>query len=152
MRYRLEIRKDRNNKAKRIVFSMYSIYPRSFGPFIGVIDTGSPRTVLSLADAERLNIPFNNLKSTDPISGYGRGKIPTLKIEKFSVNVKSQDNKLKNLKFPINVVDLPTLKKYGNDTVINTYRIPTLIGLDFLELNNLSIFIDIKNNIAYLED
>jgi len=150
MRYKLEIRSSQNSK--RIFLPILSTYPKCFGKLEGVIDTGSPRTVLSAADACRLNIPFKNLSSTDPIRGYGKGGCPALKINKFSIRIKSEDDSSKLLEFPIDVVDFPTLNKLDEKTKAHSFTMPTLLGLDFLEINKLSLFIDCKNNIAFLED
>lgn len=97
-------------------------------------------------------MPLSNFPSTKPIRGFGRGGTPALSLEDFQITLHSAENSRKNLKFPIILVDVPTLRKFGEDALNNALTIPTLIGLDFLEMNNMKLFIDIKNDIAYLED
>ena len=150
MRFELEIRNIQGSK--RIILSFLSIYPRSFGRVQAIIDTGSPITILSAADAQRLNIPFKNFQSSSPIKGFGRGGTPTLSIDNFQISLRSFDNKRKSLEFPITVVDVPILRKFGEDVLNQAFTIPTIIGLDFLEANKFKLFIDVNNNTAHLEE
>ena len=150
MKYKIEIRS--SQKSKRLFLPMLSMYPHCFGQLEAIIDTGSPRTVLSAADACRLKIPFKNFQSTDPIRGYGKGGCPALKINKFLARIKSLDSKSKKLEFPITVIDFPTLNKLDAKTKNNAFKMPTIIGLDFLEFNKLSLFVDVKRGVAFLED
>mgnify|MGYP000748936801 FL=1 len=49
------------------------------------------------------------------------------------------------------VVDVPRIRKESQEALNNAATIPTLIGLDFLENNNLDLFISTNKNTAYLE-
>jgi len=150
MRFDLQVRNMQGSK--RIILPFLCTYPRSFGHIEAVIDTGASQTILSARDALRLNIPFKNFSSTKPIKGFGKGNTPALSIKNFQLTLHSVDNKRKNLKFPVVVIDVPTLHKHGKNALDNALTLPTLIGLDFLELNGLTFFIDLKNNVAYLEE
>lgn len=150
MRFKLEVRNIQG--AKRIILPFLSTYPRSFGRVEGVIDTGAPITILSASDALRLKIPFHNLSSTKPIKGFGKGGTPALSLDNFQINLHSTENERKVFEFPIVVIDIPTLRKFGQDALNNSLTLPTLIGVDFLESNKLRLFIDVVNNSAYLED
>lgn len=150
MKFNLEIRNIQGSK--RIILRFLCTYPRSFGHVDAIMDTGAPITILSANDALRLKMPFNNLSGTKPIKGFGRGGTPALSLQNFQLTLHSTENERKNLKFPIVLVDVPTLRKFGEEALSNALTIPTLMGLDFLETNNLKLFINIKNNTAYLED
>lgn len=129
-----------------------STYPRSFGHVEAVVDTGAPTTILSASDALRLKIPFHNLSSTKPIRGFGRGGTPALSLENFQISLHSTENQRKVLIFPIVIVDVPTLRKFGEDALNNALTLPTLIGIDFLESNKLKLFVDVSSNLAYSEE
>ena len=70
-------------EAERLLFNIGSMYPHSFGGIICVVDTGSPRTIISARDVSRLNIPVSNLEMANPICGFGRGSVPCRKLKKF---------------------------------------------------------------------
>lgn len=149
MRFNLDIRNIQG--ARRIVLPILSTYPRSFGRIEAVIDTGAPKTILSAGDAIRLNIPFTNFESTTPLTGLGKGRTPVLSVNKFTFSLRDSDGKPDNLSMPILVADVPRIRKEGQEKLNNAARIPTLIGMDFLENNNLDLFISVNKNIAYLE-
>jgi len=149
MRFNLEIRSIQ--EAKRIILPMVSTYPRSFGRIESVIDTGAPKTILSAGDAIRLNIPFTKFESATPLTGLGKGRTPVLLISNFTFSLKNSEGKLNNFSMPVLVADIPRIKNEGQEKLDNAARIPTLIGMDFLENNDLDLFVSIKKNTAYLE-
>ncbi len=149
MRFNLEVRNIQGTK--RIILPLLSTYPRSFGHLEAVIDTGAPKTILSAGDAIRLNIPFNNFESTTPLIGLGKGRTPVLLINKFSFSLKDSEGKPNRLSMPVLVVDVPRIRKEGLEKLNNATRIPTLIGIDFLQHNDFSLFVDVNKDVAYLE-
>jgi len=149
MRFNLEIRKI--DGSIRIILPLFSRQPRSFGRIESVIDTGAPKTILSAGDAIRLNIPFTNFESATPLTGLGKGKTPVLLIKDFTFSLHNSDEKLSNLSMPILIADVPRIRNEGQEKLNNATRIPTLIGMDFLENNNFDLFIGLNKNIAYLE-
>ena len=185
MRFNLEIRNIQNSK--RIILPLFSRQARSFGRIEAIIDTGSPRTILSAGDALRLNIPFTNFESSTPLAGLGKGKTPVLLINKksqsqqavgyslslqlettrkdhsklwgikpnwsnkFTFSLRDSEEKTNNFTMPLLVADVPRIKKEGQDKLNNAARIPTLIGMDFLELNSFDLFVSLNKNYAYLE-
>lgn len=150
MRFDLQIRSIQSSR--RIILPLISTYPRSFGHLEVVIDTGAPKTILSAGDAIRLNVPFSKFQSTAPLIGLGRGTTPVLLINNFPFSLHSNEEESKKFSMPILVVDVPKIRNMSKDFLNNATRIPTLIGIDFLEHTKLKLFIDIKNNIAHLED
>ncbi len=149
MRFNLEIRNLQG--AIRIVLPIFSRQPRSFGRIEAVIDTGSPKTIISAGDAIKLNIPFTNLESTIPLTGLGKGRTPMLIMNKFMFSIRDSDGNPNNFEKPFLVADVPKLRKEGQEKLNNATRIPTLIGMDFLEFNGFDLFVSVNKNIAYLE-
>ncbi|MDO8509246.1 MAG: hypothetical protein Q7S27_06220 [Nanoarchaeota archaeon] len=149
MRFNLEIRDMQGSK--RVILPLLSTYPRSFGRIEAIIDTGAPKTILSAGDAIRLNIPFTNFESAAPLMGLGKGKTPVLLINKFTFSLKDIENKPQNFTMQILVADVPRIRNEGQDKLNNAARIPTLIGMDFLEINGFDLFVSINKKIAYLE-
>lgn len=119
---------------------------------MAIIDTGSPKTIISAKDVYILKLPVNNFNSTIPIRGFGRGVIPAKEIEKFDFIIKSRDGQLKCVEMPVNIIDTCELNKQPRDIQEHAYKIESVIGLDFLRNLNLKLVIDIKNNEAYLEE
>ena len=52
---------------------------------------------------------------------------------------------------PLLVADVPRIRKEGQEKLNNATRIPTLIGMDFLELNGFDLFVSVNKDLAYLE-
>ena len=149
MRFNLDIRNI--GGSMRIILPIFSRQPRSFGRIEAVIDTGSPKTIISAGDAIKLNIPFTNLQSTTPLTGLGKGRTPMLLINKFTFSIRESDGKPSNFDMQILVADVPRIRNEGQEKLNNAARIPTLVGMDFLELNNFDLFVSLNKNIAYLE-
>lgn len=149
MKFNLEVRNIQGTK--RIILPLISTYPRSFGHLESVIDTGAPKTILSAGDAIRLNIPFKNFDSATPLIGLGKGRTPVLLINKFSFSLRDSEGKPNKFSMSILVADVPRIRKEGQEKLNNATRIPTLIGIDFLQHNNFSLFVDVNKDVAYLE-
>jgi len=149
MRFELQIRNIQG--AKRVILPFLCTYPRSFGRVEAVIDTGAPQTILSAKDAIRLNMPFKSFPSAKPIRGFGKGNTPALSIKNFQISLHSIENQRASFKFPIVAIDVPTLYKRGKGALDSALTLPSLIGLDFLDVNELQLFVDLNNNEAYLE-
>lgn len=150
MKYPIHIREIQG--AKRLVLPILSRQPRSFGSFEAIIDTGSPRTVLGAGDAIKISIPFNNYPVDRALSGFGKGNVPTKKIEKFQIVIRSTEGDSKTLLTPIIVPDVPSLRNGDRNTFNHALTLPSLIGIDFLEINKLKLFVDIDKDCAFLED
>lgn len=150
MKYPIQIRELQG--AKRLVLPVRSRLHRCFGNFEAIIDTGSPRNVISAGDAIRLRIPFNNLNSSSPLSGLGKGNISTVEIHKFPFAIMSHDDKIKEFVVSTVIPNVPEIRKGDENTFKHSLTLPSLIGIDFLEKNNLKLFVDIVGKQAYLED
>lgn len=150
MKFNLDLVKTEDSE--RILLSLLSRQPRSFGKIIGVIDTGSPKTIISATDAFILKIPINSLESVMPISGFGRGKIPCKILRNFQIAIKSADDKIRTANITVHIVDISALTKLNQEFAAHAYQIPSVIGLDFLRELDLSLNVNMNKNIAYLEE
>ena len=150
MKYPIQIRTIHG--AKRLVIPLISRHPQSFGNFEAFIDTGSPRTIISAVDAEKLSIPFSSLSSSQPIVGFGKGNVPTLAIDKFNLFMRNSEGQTKQLVIPVVIADVSAMRKMDQKILDHARTIPSLIGMDFLERNKFKLFVDIEKNEAYFED
>jgi hypothetical protein len=150
MRFNLELVKTPDSE--RILINLLSRYPRSYGNLVGVLDTGSPRTIISAKDASILKIPIDNLEKVRSISGFGRGAIPCRIIKNFKIALKSDDSHIKLVELPIHVVDISALNSMNQEFALHAYQIPSIIGIDFLKILNLSLNVNFNKDIAYLEE
>lgn len=137
--------------AERLLFNIVSMHPHSFGGIISVVDTGSPRTIISAGAASKLKISATGEKAS-PICGFGRGSIPCRKLDKFEFIIKSPEGKTKSIEMPVYVVDIPALNNLSQEMKLSAYQIDTIIGLDFLISQKMRLIADFKNNTAYFEE
>src|SRR3989338_7934216 len=106
-----------------------------------IIDTGSPRNVLSYSDAKRLGVKLNLLKEGEVIL-IGGGRHQSYMFEGFEV-IFIAENGLK-VKDRIDVRILVSGEN-GED------KIPFILGTDFLREKKYKLFCDLANDIAFLE-
>jgi len=119
--------------------------PRKILNTLFILDTGSPKTILSYFDALRLQIPFNSLSKTEIFSIGGR-KYQGYCFSKLKFVFKSNDEKLIEEEFPVCVIK-PTSEK----EITELSGIQTIIGMDFLKTKKYILFCDMDGKIAYLE-
>ncbi len=135
-------------KPERIVANLLCRVPRSYGHILAVLDTGSPSTIISARDALILRLSTNNLQDSKPISGFGRGQLPSKHFRNFIFFMKSRNGEAKEFKLDVSIADASGLSE---DFRNSAYLLPSIIGLDFLNQFGLKLYVDLKNNTAYLE-
>ncbi len=150
MRFDLEFVKELGNE--RIFVAIGSRYPHSFGFIRALVDTGSPRTIISAQDTQKLNLPISNLNKGEPIKGYGMGVVPTKSITNYPISIKSKDNNLKHFKIPVVCIDLTALRSCNKSLQDSAYQAPSIVGMDFLKFLQLKLVVDFKKNEFYLEE
>jgi len=117
---------------------------RQFLEFI--IDTGSPDSYISEKDALKLHIPTKD----KPSSGYvdfGGSRYKVIKLPEFIFYV-LKENATAELK-----LSLKTLKseKTSPEKIKMSQVAPSILGLDFLKSQKLSLHVFMNENLAYLE-
>lgn len=137
--------------AERLLFNLVSRCPHSFGGVISVVDTGSPRTIISASTVSKLGIPIIGEKAS-PICGFGRGSIPCRKLNKFKFIIKSSEGKTKSIEMPVYLVDIPALNNLSQEMRLGAYQIDTIIGLDFLISQKMKLIVNFNKDIAYFEE
>jgi len=123
-----------------VLLGVRSRKPRFIGRIQFLVDTGSDVTGISMKDFLNLRIPLESLGK--PVSGiHGlAGKVQRWKIENVELYALTEDDKLMKFKsMPIYVFK-------------SEMYCPSLLGRDFLILNNLKLFYDPNKKILYLED
>jgi len=115
-------------------------------PINALIDTGSPWLALSPKDSKLLNIPIKNLRTARQFTNisFAGHKFRRLITKEVELHVLDEKNKVVNLKMPSVSVLKPTKKKDEIDII------PSVIGMDFLTSNNLSLYYSPKKKEAYL--
>ncbi len=139
--------------AERIIFNVISRHPRCFGNIFTIVDTGSPRTIISAKDVYLLKIPTNNLESSTPIKGFGKGGLPCKKLNNFKFYIKSSDGQIKIIEMPVHIIDLSALNKLSQEMKENAFKVPSIIGIDFLRIQKLKMVINFEGeNSSYFEE
>lgn len=110
------------------------------------VDTGSPKTFLSENDAKRLNIPHSKLETEEDQAIMGASRLSFGALKEINLSIIQPENKRANFDLEHFLVakSISTMK-YSNPE-------SSIIGLDFLREHSLTLYCDVKNKIAYLED
>ena len=137
--------------SERLLFDIVSMYPHSFGGIISVVDTGSPRTIISAGAVSKLKIPITGEKAS-PICGFGRGSIPCRKVDKFKFIIKSSEGKMKSIEMPVYIIDISALNNLNQEMKLSAYQIDTIIGLDFLISQKMKLVVNFNENLSYFEE
>lgn len=141
---------------KRCVINAILVSPNiSTGePIQFIIDTGAPSTMISEYEAKNtLNIDLSALKrSPQSIGGFGEGTTGAYILPNVCLALVKEDGGL----FQQGLDDILVIersKRSGKKKKekILKYKVPNVIGVDFLLASELKIFIDYKNNVAYFE-
>ena len=115
-----------------------------FIPIKFVVDTGSPVTFIDEFDAKKFRIFTKNLKLDNHLLMAGT-KIALYKIGKAVIYFKDESSNLQKMEFDELKVSQSAWSRAGT-----TYTGTSILGMDFLNENELHLFVDSKNNIAYI--
>ena len=115
--------------------------PRSHISVNAVIDTGSHSTIISYKDAELLQIPFKHKETIKKIQGISSGTADMCECDRELKFLMKKENG-EFFKVPKNKALISKEKGGANITII---------GMDFLKENNLSLYYDPNNNNSYLQ-
>lgn len=132
--------------------TVYAPKYRIFGATEALIDTGSPSTSISPRDVIKFQIPIKNIAiKNPPITRIAGFKFPRYQLKNVNLKFKTQNNKIFNInncQIDVYGADISKLSKKDRIALSN---IPSIIGSDILEDNNLAIYFNPANKIAYLE-
>ena len=113
-----------------------------------IVDTGSQNSYLSYLDVLRLQVPISEKPSDKEVDfGGSRFKqilLPTIKIHLLT------DDKSTTLTLEININALKTTKTAPKKVQI-AESLPSILGMDFLKEQKLSLHIILTEDLAYLE-
>ena len=116
-----------------------------------VIDTGSSESYIGQRDSTKLQIPVKD-KRDNGIIAFGGSQYKKIKIPSFTFYILKQDNQ-KNDYLTLKV-DMYTLKtsKTSQEKIQAADALPSILGLDFLKNQKLSLHVILTEDLAYLED
>jgi hypothetical protein len=115
-----------------------------------VIDTGSSESYISMKDSVKFQIPLNNKKCTGEVD-FGGSRFDKISLPKFNMYVLEEDNsKNKFLLLKINISALRSNK--NNKLKLQVAEsLPSILGLNFLKEQKLSLHVIMAEDVAYLE-
>lgn len=122
--------------------------PRIARPMDGLIDTGSPFTVLSTNDIMSTRLPITRMRSGEPVSLAGH-RFFNHPIKNATMNFRTERGELFKVTLPAIGSLIPT--KFDKKTMDDVKHIPSLIGNDFLEEQKLALYFNPSIRVAYLE-
>ena len=122
--------------------------PKHFMDF--VVDTGSQNSFLSSKDASKMQIPLKNR----PIQGeidFGGSRYNQVLLPKFKMYLLKEDNTKKDyITLQVSLTALKTTKTSEKKMQV-AYMLPSILGMDFLKNQKLSLYLNLTENIAYLQ-
>lgn len=122
------------------LLSVHSGKPKFIRKIQFLLDTGSDVTGISMKDFANLRISLESLgKPVSSIHGLA-GRVQRWKLDDVELFALTEDKEVKRFE-PM------TIYVFGSETYC-----PSLLGRDFLSLNNLKLFYDPANRVVYLED
>lgn len=132
----------------QISASISSAKYRMFGRISFYVDTGSNETFISQSDALRLHVPVDSLPFLKHTL-MGGSKYELKRMKEIDLYFKTEEEKLEKITLPEFSVMKGTRK--NEEGVQEANSVPSLMGTDFLMLNNLVLYFNPSKEIAYLE-
>lgn len=114
-----------------------------------VIDTGSPDSYLSDKDVRRLQIPIKDRSSKGEVD-FGGSRFNQIHIPKITMYLLKEDKERGYLTLDISLSALKTTKM-SEQKIQRAQTLPSILGLDFLKEQKISLHVILTENLAYLE-
>jgi len=118
-------------------------------PIFALVDSGSPWTALAPMDSQFLRIPIKTLRKAQehPKILFAGDVFRRLLLTDVELVFKDDKGDIVKFEMPsVSVLD-PIAKK-----PVEEYKgIPSVIGVDFLRLHKMALYLNIHKNIAFLE-
>ena len=129
----------------RLVLVATFKHKRLFGRVSFYVDTGSQDSFINWNDALALKIPVNALPFYRHAK-IGGGSLNLHTISDVSFTFRNEDNEPSKMS-----MESFCVSRNVRTTDNTSYSFPSILGLDFLAINKLSLYVNPANNIAYLE-
>ena len=120
--------------------------PRQIMEF--VLDTGSQNSYLGYLDVRRLQISTSD-KSSDKEINFGGSRFKQIPIPKLKMHLLT-DDKSTALSLDVQISALKTTKTSTKNIQI-AEQLPSILGMDFLKEQKLSLHVILSEDLAYLE-
>ena len=129
---------------------MSSRYRLGLSSITFVVDTGSTDTIISPADAFRLHLPINSLKNQEeePYVVIGGNKFKRKKAVGITLMFRDDKGNAKQFIYDPTIIEST---KQDQDSLKLAYSLPSLLGVDFLLKNKLSLHFIPHKETVYLE-
>jgi hypothetical protein len=115
-----------------------------------IIDTGSPDSYMSDNDVRRLQIPIKNRSSAGEVD-FGGSRFNQIYLPKFDMYLLKENKQRKDyLSLKVLLSALKTTKTSEHKTRI-AQSLPSILGLDFLKEQKLSLHVILTEGLAYLQ-
>jgi gag-polyprotein putative aspartyl protease len=112
-----------------------------------VVDTGSSASYLSDKDVRRLQIPMRNKAAGQEVD-FGGSRFRQVILPSFRLHLLKEDNAVVGLSVSLNA--LQTTKQSEEKRQI-AQTLPSILGMDFLKQQKLSLHVLPSEGIAYLQ-
>lgn len=114
-----------------------------------VIDTGSPDSYLSDKDVRRLQIRFKDKPSKGNVD-FGGSRFKQISLPKIQMHLLKEDKSQDYYTLDISISALKT-NKLSESKVQRAQTLPSILGLDFLRDQKMSLHVVLSEELAYLE-
>lgn len=114
-----------------------------------VIDTGSPSSYLSDKDARRLQIPIRNKISEEEVD-FGGSRFKQVSLPKVTIYLLKEGTDKGYSEFQVSLSALKTTKTSMKKIQV-AQTLPSILGIDFLKEQKLSLHVILTEDLAYLE-
>jgi hypothetical protein len=114
-----------------------------------VIDTGSPDSYISMKDSKKMQIPVGDKTASGEVDfGGSRYKIIYLPI--FDFFMLNEDRSKPHISIEVELKALKTTK-LSEKNMRTAEALPSILGMDFLREQKITLFVDVSESVAYLE-
>ena len=114
-----------------------------------VIDTGSPNSYLSDKDVRMLQIPIKNKISEEEVD-FGGSRYKQISLPDFKTYILKEGDSKECVILNISLQALKTTK-LSDKKIKTALMLPSILGMDFLKSQELSLHVIMTENLAYLE-
>lgn len=122
--------------------------PRQLMEF--VIDTGSSDSYLNDKDVRRFQIPVKGRETSGEVD-FGGSRFKQILLPRITMYLLREDNEKKDyFTLEVSLYALQTTKT-SEKKQQTAQRLPSILGLDFLKKQKLSLYVNLTENIAYLQ-